>query len=262
MYFDLYPQGKPLVMLLSIKPLKAVKLRVTVYDKDTHRIYADRSVLLKAPKIIRLKLPITPEVLTAKIVDEHLDAGHKTFIMERINIRPDMQCPVELSEADRNFIRFIKWFAVGVGELPAGEKGTLYQSEGFSILLMDTLKEGTIELTTPARIARDSGMIEVSKTAIRDYTVPMLIVMLLHEYAHKFKNPEYGKDIANEVTADIIAVHIALNLGLDGSEVENCYRTIFAKKDTPLNKRRMSAILEFIRLFVSNESKRCKVPKS
>ena len=116
-----------------------------------------------------------------------------------------------------------------------------------------------IALTTPARISRSSGVIEVSKYIIRDYSVPMIIVMLLHEYAHKFKNKEYGKKESNELTADLIACHIALNLGFDPYEVRQAFIAVFSNKDTELNRKRMAAIKEFISIFQKNESKRCSV---
>ncbi|ASS50150.1 MAG: hypothetical protein A3D31_11320 [Candidatus Fluviicola riflensis] len=257
MYFDLFPLSKPFNMQLSIRVLQAIKLRITLFDSKTARIYADRKIRLSKSTKVLIKLPIVPEELTARIVDEFGNPNNKKFTIEHIELMPDTKCPIDLTKEDRDFIAFIKWFAVELSRLEAGEKGTLYQSEGFSILYLDTIKEGTIELTTPARIERTTGIIEVSKKAIKDYTVPMLIVMFLHEYAHKYKNPEFGKDVANELTADIIAVHIALNLGFDYMEVENCYRAVFAKKDTPLNRKRMLAIGDFIELFKRSENKRC-----
>ena len=259
MIFDLFPYGKPFNMLLSIRVLRPVKLRIMVYDKQTQRIYAERKLRLERNRKVLIKLPIVPDELTTKLINENLPNGESHFLLEEIKVMQDTKCPLELSEGDKHFIRFVKWFATGLETLEATKKGTLYQSEGFSILYMDTIREGSVELTTPARISRANGVIEVSKKAIRDYTVPMLIVMLLHEYAHKYKNPEYGKEIENEITADIIAVHIALNLGFDAIEVANCFRAVFAKKDTDLNRRRMAAVEDFISLFQRNEPERCNI---
>ncbi len=258
MLFDLHPKRQPFNMLLSIRVLQPVKLRLTVFDSTSSRIYADRRIRLAQNTKVLIKLPIVPDELTAKIVNENLPDGIEHFVVENIKVTADTKCPVELTDGDRKFISFVKWFATELKSLETGVKGTIYQSEGFSILYLDTITEGGIELTTPARIERATGMIEVSKKAIADYTVPMLMVMFLHEYAHKYKNPEYGKEVDNELTADIIAVHIALNLGFDYIEVENCFRTIFSRKDTELNRKRMEAITDFIRLFRRDEQKRCK----
>lgn len=259
MQFDLFPYKKPFHLFLGLRILTPVNIRLTVFDSATKRIYAQRRLRLSKSVDLRVKMPIVPDQLTACIVSENETAEQKAFTLQRIEVRPDTKCPLELTDTDCKFISFIKWFATELPHLEAGEKGTIYQSEGFSILYLDKLKEGETEVTTPARIDRHSGMIEISKKAIADYTVPMLIIMLLHEYGHKWKNPEYGKAVANELTADIIAVHMALNLGFDYTEVENCYRSVFAKKDTELNRKRMSAISEFIRLFRTNEPTRCKI---
>lgn len=256
MKFDLHPKGKPFNMQLGIRVMGRCKLRVTVYDSYTGRVYASRPVKLERNGRITIKLPIVPDELTAEI--KNLDTGSPRFVVEHIEAAPDTQCPLELTEGDRQFISFIRWFSTQLEDLEAGEKGTLYQSEGFSILYLDTIREGSIELTTPARVARASGVIEVSAKAIEKYTVPMVIVMLLHEYAHKYKNPEFGKEVENEITADIIAVNIALNLGFDPWEVEHCFRAVFAKVDTDLNRRRMAAISDFIGLFLKTEKRRCK----
>lgn len=255
--FDLFPHRKPFNMLLSVCAPRPVKVRLTVFDPYSGRIYAQRRLNLGHSANVLVKLPIVPDELTTRIVNESQPEKADQFAIEKIQVMPDTQCPLELTEGDRKFISFIKWFAVELSRLEAGEKGTLYQSGGYSVLYLDTIKEHGIELTTPARIERDSGLIEVSKKAIQDFTVPMLMVMFLHEYAHKYKNPEYGKEIANELTADLIACHIALNLGFDPTEVENCFRAVFANKDTELNRKRMKAVSEFISLFKRNENKRC-----
>jgi len=71
----------------------------------------------------------------------------------------------------------------------------------------------------------------------------------VYKRQHKFKNKEYGKKDSNELTADLIACHIALNLGFDAVEVENAFKAVFANKDTKLNRKRMAAVREFIKIF-------------
>lgn len=257
MYFDLYPQCNPFNMLLSIRIQKPMILRLSVFDRITKRMYAKRRIRLDKSRKVLLKFPFAPNELTTCIEQEDQTGTKELFGLDEIKVLPDTRCFIKLTDKDKQFIRFIKWFTTEVESLEAGQKGTIYQSEDFSLLYVDVLKNGTTELTTPARIERDSGLIEVSKQAINDYTVPMLSVVLLHEYAHIFKNPEYGKDINNELTADIIAVHIALNLGFDEVETEHCFKAIFSKKDTDLNRRRLKAVQEFIQVFKKSESKRC-----
>lgn len=258
MRFELYPYSKPFNMILSIRVLRPMRLRLSLFDSETKRLYIDRNLRLNKSQKVLIKVPFAPDELTAELVDRNLPRGNSAFSIEEIKVIPDTKCPIDLTENDRAFIRFAKWFSTECSRLQAGQKGTLYSSEGYSILFVDEIIEGGVEQTTPARISRNSGVIEVSKRRTTDFSVPMLIVMLLHEYAHKFKNKEYGKQDSNELTADLIACHIALNLGFDPQEVLSAFVSVFSKKDTDLNRKRMAAIKEFIGIFRGNESKRCK----
>jgi hypothetical protein len=258
MKFALFPKGKPFNMVLDVVVARPIKLGITIFDPITKRIYSERKVQLSRSRKILFKLPIVPDELRTKVVDLSLNLGAKTFKVNEIKIKADTKCPVELTQGDKKFIRFAKWFSINATGLEAGKQGTLYQSEGFTLFYLDKLVENGVELTTPARIQRESGVIEISKKSTQDYSVPMLVVMLLHEYSHKWKNKEYGRKVSNELTADLIAIHIALNLGFDPRDVVSCFKAVFAKKDTLQNQKRLSAIKDFIKIFIGSERKRCK----
>lgn len=259
MRFDLLPYSKPFHLIMTIEVLRPVNLRLSIFDSDTKRIFSERNLRLKKNRSLRFKLPICPDRMTVELIDKNLPRTNSVFRIANIKVQPDTKCPINLTKQDRRFIKFAKWFACESSRLDAGEKGTIYQSDGFTILFVDRIIENGIELTTPARISRGAGVIQVSKVRTMDYTVPMLIVMLFHEYAHKFKNEQFGKKESNELTADIIACHMALNLGFDSHEVEQCFEEVFRRKKTQLNKRRMAAIKEFIAIFKNSEKSRCKV---
>lgn len=261
MRFDLLPYGKPFHLILDVQVLRPVNLRLSIFDSETKRIYTDRNLRLKNDKKMSFKLPICPDRLTVELIDKNLPRINSVFRIAEIIVKPDTKCPINLTKEDQQFIKFAKWFACESSRLEAGEKGTIYQADDFTILFVDRIIEDGIELTTPARISKDAGIIQVSKIRTMDYTVPMLIVMLLHEYAHKFKNEKFGKKESNELTADIIACHIALNLGFDSQEVKHCFQEVFERKNNKLNKNRMSAINEFITIFKSSEKTRCKIGK-
>ncbi len=229
-----------------------MEVRLEISESETEVLFTKRSFRLSASVDIKIKLPFTTERMTLKIRSTH----PKALKIETLKFLHDVECPLELTDRDRKFIAFVKWFALENKRLEAGEKGTIYQSEGFRILFLDEIKEGETELSTPARVERLSGIIELSKAKISEYTVPMIVLMLLHEYAHKYKNPEFGKDIQNELTADIIAVNIALNLGFDSIDIIQCFREVFSSKKTKLNEKRMQAIQEFISLYKQKSSKK------
>lgn len=259
MKFDLVPYGTPFHLYLTIQSLRLVNLQLRVFDTATKRVYSQRYLTVNGNSKVLLKLPIVPDRLTVELVEANSPHETPVFRITEINVVKDMKCPDELTEQDKKFITFIKWFACTCSRL---ETGMIYQSDGFSILYHDKIMEGGIEETTPARIDKVTGLIHVSKNRTKDYTIPMLIVMLIHEYAHLTKNKEYGKAESNELTADLIACHITLNLGFDSYEVRHCFEEVFSRKKTDLNKLRMTAINEFIGIFEANEGNRCKTRRA
>lgn len=259
MRFDLLPYQKPFNLVLTIKALRPVKLIISIFNPISGAQFIYRKVSLKGLNRLLFKLPIVSDRLRIEIECKDLPLGDAHYVIERIEIKRDTKCPVELTERDKRFIKFAKWFALNLKELNAGEKGTIYQSEEFSILLQDKIQEEGQEISTPARIGKHTGIIQASKTKLIGYSVPMLMVVLLHEYAHKYKNAEFGRQANNELSADLIAINIALNLGFDAVEVLRCFEAVFGAKQTRLNKRRWAAIGDFVKRFKQTEKKRCNI---
>jgi hypothetical protein len=106
MQFDLFPNKKPFHLILGLRILKPVKLRITVFDSTTKRIYAQRRLKLTKSLDLLVKMPIVPDELTARIVAENEEKGRAGFTLERIEVKPDTKCPLELTESDGKFISF------------------------------------------------------------------------------------------------------------------------------------------------------------
>ncbi|CAG5086778.1 hypothetical protein [Parvicella tangerina] len=257
MRFDLLPYQKPFNLLLTIKALRPVRLIVSIFNPISGAQFIYRKVSLKGLNRLRFKLPIVSDRLRVEIVCKDLPLGDAHYVIEGIQIKRDTKCPVELSARDKRFIKFAKWFALNLKSLNAGEKGTIYQSEEFTILLQDKIMEQEEEVSTPARIGKQTGIIQASKSKLINYSIPMLMVVLLHEYAHRYKNSEYGRKANNELSADLIATNIALNLGFDSVEVLRCFKVVFGGKITALNKRRWRAVNQFVERFKQHEKTRC-----
>lgn len=259
MTFDLLPYQHPFNLLLKIRALRSIRLIISVFDPEKQMQFIQRKVVLRGAKNFKLKLPIVSDKVRVNIESKDLPLGDAYFIVDKIQIQRDTKCPVELSQRDKRFIKFAKWFSLSLKQLKAGEKGTIYQSDEFNVILLDKILEDDKEVSTPARIGKESGIIQISKSKVLNYSVPMLFVILLHEYAHRYKNPEYGRDTGNELSADLIALNIALNLGFDSSELLRSFKTVFASKNTPLNKRRWEAIQLFVKRFKASELQRCNI---
>lgn len=261
MRFKLEPYHKPFNMILGIRIKRPLILLVRIFDPENKAVFIRRKLHLGKSLKFRFKLPIVSETLIVEILENELEKGKANFRLDEIKVEPDTKCPLNLTDGDKKFISFAKWVATNLKELPTGEKGTIYQSDKYSLLLVDKIYNGKQKLSTPARVGQSSGIIEASKQVLSSYTVPMIMLVLLHEYAHHYKNPEYGKKVSNEMSADLIALHIALNLGFDTKEAENCFIRVFANKKTDLNLRRKAAIREFIKRFKAQEYERCSTKK-
>jgi Zn-dependent protease with chaperone function len=103
------------------------------------------------------------------------------------------------------------------------------------------------KLRTPARIGAKTGIIEVSKEAFDNMTVPMRFAILMHEFSHFYLNDE----MKDEMEADLNGLLIYLGLGYPRIEAYQAFLETFTKSPSPLNKQRYDLINKFIEDFES-----------
>jgi hypothetical protein len=108
-------------------------------------------------------------------------------------------------------------------------------------------------MNTPARIGHKSGIIEVSKNSFDKYTVAMRMIILLHEFSHKYKNPKIGLEISNETGADINALYIYLGLGFSKIDAICVFAKVFLRAQTESNINRLRRITDYIEKFENLE---------
>jgi ferritin len=77
----------------------------------------------------------------------------------------------------------------------------------------------------------------------------MRMMILLHEYSHKYRNPKIGIEISNEIGADINALYIYLGLGFSKIDAICVYANVFLKAQTQGNIARMRKIMDYINKF-------------
>jgi hypothetical protein len=147
----------------------------------------------------------------------------------------------------RSFVNFAQEFCAKAGYISA--KGSIYTSNDgqFRIDYLDDIidYETNRSLKTPARISRRQGIIEVSKKKFADYTVPMRMAILCHEFSHYYLNTE----MSNETEADLNGLLIYLGLGYPRIDAYNVFTQVFMTSPTELNADRMKIIDDFIRNF-------------
>ena len=81
----------------------------------------------------------------------------------------------------------------------------------------------------------------------------MRMVILLHEFSHKYMNPKVNRDISDEVGADINALNIYLSLGYPDIEAEYAFLRVFKGANNVMNKKRFLILDDFIKKFSTGQ---------
>lgn len=238
-------------------------LRVIASDRDKpHSNYADRTIKVKGDREIYLSFPISPENLTVTIYN--VANGNTQFdnsfsIPEGgVQVKKLKKYNIWIDDETRDFLSLAKYFTQKAGfanATTANGNPTAYISESdkFKIVYFDVIKHNGSPITTPARIGHKTGIIECSKKYFSAYTIPMRMIILLHEFSHKYKNHKLGKKINDEVAADVNALYIYLGLGFSKIDAIYVYANVFYKAQTEGNIKRMRVIMDFITKFEQGE---------
>lgn len=237
----------------------------------SHKHIVDRR--LKNGKYYRefeLKFPQVPALMEVSIYNTavgNLPRGviDQSFVVTKFKAKPlvsKIPYDVWLSPQDASFLKLAQRFCENASFLSATiiqpnglVTPSIYQSDDlkFSIDYYNEIvdKKTKQVINTPARIGHDSGTIEVSKSCFMKYTIPMRMIILLHEYSHKYNNPLNGYEIRNEKTADISALNMYLSLGYSEVEALLAFATVFKGANTPENQLRLKINRDFVGKFLA-----------
>jgi len=233
--------------------------------KDTW--YYRRKFTVNGERVVDLKFPISPNNLIISVYNEtngNLPEGSDpTFKIEGIKVVPLRVCEVWWDEKTREFYDFAVQFAENASILSTGRTGgSLYKSDkgNFQIAYYDVIrdKKSGSTLSTPARVGHKTGIVEASKDAFRTYTVPARVIILLHEFSHKYKNPQIGRPISDESAADINALYIYLGMGWSEIEAIRGFLAVFGTARTKLNHKRYKIIQDFIDRYNKGQIEKCR----
>jgi len=174
-----------------------------------------------------------------------------SFKLEKFGVSKLRTWEIWQNQRTKDFIKFAQRFSENAGILTTWEDGGrksnsgLYESNNkrFKIRYFDVIRNKNGKaLSTPARISNKSGIIEVSKTAFKKYSVAMRMMILLHEYSHFNLN----KNMANEIQADLNGLYVYLGLGYSPIEAHRAFLYVFDNADTAGNKTRYEMIKKYI----------------
>jgi hypothetical protein len=261
MLFKLPTNQVPFTLLTKVvnNTSEPIVICVDAFDpRKPKTFYYRRKVRVVDEFPFDLKFPITPKVLGIKIYNaangNSNDGRDNSFKVTQFEPTVLKKNPIWLSNEDQSFINFAQEFAENASILASGvRKPAIYRSNdaNFEIDYYDKIldKQTGQEENTPARIGHKSGIIEVSKSDFIEYTVPMRVIILLHEYSHKWKNPKIGRPVEDEVSADINALSMYLSLGYSEVEAIRAFATVFKNADNKMNQRRMLILTDFVKKF-------------
>jgi hypothetical protein len=214
---------------------------------------------------ITIMLPQTPQNLLIEVYNyKNGNLRNGEDITFKFGIK-EMPLKTKLSVFDfkkplvANFIKFAQRFSELAGVVCANK--SIYCFDRFRINYYDVIrdlreyiiKDGKYiknpsymkELTTPARVNKTLGIIEISKKYFCQYTIPQRMIILLHEFSHFY----YNKEKSNEEEADFNALLMYLGLGYPRIEALDIWVKVFLKADTNQNRERYTKIKNFINKF-------------
>lgn len=254
----------PFTLAVKIKTNQPENLVIQVLDNNKSKTaYISRDTFINGEREYFLNLPQSPTAALVQIFNvKTKNPLLKDKSFEVLDIRPETleEKPVWMSQDTKSFVQFAQFFAENASILSAGRlKPDIYRSNNnkfhidYYIKLFDRKTQEV--LATPARIGHSSGVIEVSKSDFINYTVPMRMIILLHEYAHKYLNPSINKPIGYETGADINALNIYLSLGYPPSEAHYAFLHVFKDSNNEENAKRYRIISDFIDRFTRGQIK-------
>jgi hypothetical protein len=258
----------PFELAVTIETKNPSRIRLIAYDPfKPASVYADISGTVDGERVFKLKFPISPKRLELTIINPengNLPYGDDpSFKLKDFKVNDIKEYDVWWNQDTKNFYKFAVEFSENAGILSAGEKKPhIYRSDDgkFTIDYYNVIydKPTNKRLSTPARIGHNSGIIEVAKAKFLNYTVPMRLIILLHEFAHKYLNPKINRKIDYETGADIQALYIYLGKGWSPLEAHKSFLNVFNNDNNEMNHKRYKIIKDFIDKYDKGKIERVK----
>lgn len=266
---------QPITIVANISTISPQKIRIVARDATKpHSVYADRKRIVNGKDSLEIKMPKSPENTEIIIynVNNPTQDNYK-YDDNSFSVKFDhtalKTCPMFMSKEALSFIKFAQEFCDNAGILSGDNYyngrivPSVYSSDDgqFSIHYFDKIidkKTGNF-VGTPARIGHDSGIIEVSKSDFQKYSVPMRMVILLHEFSHKYMNPKINREVSYETGADINALMLYFALGYSEIEAHQAFLNVFRGANNEENFKRYKIINDFIDRYSKGEINNCYV---
>lgn len=252
MYKVLPTNGESLTLNIEINVLKPCIIRFKGVDtQDFKKVYfeftkgqgLDNSPLPFGRNELKIAIPNSPEKLRLYAESSESDSS--------FNIVSITGCPLVLSHhysltsRDLEYIKLAEHIAENLHLL---ERSRVYfsSSEQFKIVIFDEVRDRITDkvMTTPARVNRRTGVVEISYNKMLKYSIPMRMLILLHEYGH------HAINTSSEIEADAFAAKLYFKLGYSSREAIQALTAILP--NTPSQVKRVKALIGELTKYVGN----------
>jgi len=232
-------------------------VRIKIYDEEKPKIvFTDRYKTVYNSETFYIRLPITSKSVILSVYDDkkgntskEQEKNIKVVSIDKTPLEKRMDVVDIQNKSIKHFVDFAQRFCFNA---PYLETGKSYQSDNgeFMIEYLPEIKnhDGRV-LTTPARISKVTGRIQVAKKQFDDYTVPMRFAILCHEFSHFYVN----ENMDDESEADINGLLIYLGLGYPRIEGYQAFLEVFKDATNQNNKKSFDRIDNFIKNFEKNK---------
>jgi hypothetical protein len=244
-------------LVVKVAVTMPTKVRIKIFDEQKPKIvFTDRYKTVTSDYTFYVRMPITSKSIIISVFDDKKgntpqseDKNIKVVSVDKTPLQKRIDVVDIHNPTIAYFVDFAQRFCYNAPYLEANKT---YQSDngGFMIEYLPTIIDAKgKELTTPARISRISGRIQVSKKQFDQYTVPMRFAILCHEFSHFYVN----EDMTDESEADINGLLIYLGLGYPRIEGYQAFLEVFKDAPNQNNKIRFDRIDNFIKNFEKNK---------
>jgi len=241
-------------LYVTIKCSSKKRFYLVVSEKDKpNSNYAKREMEVHGERTVYFSFPLTTKVMTIGIFNMS-DKSDNDFTVE-LKEAPLKTYNIWTDQDTKDFLKLNFLFSQVAGFESASKDGKVFSSGQFTIkyypVIIDYMTNRP--LSTPARIGHNTGTIEVAKNKFDRYTFAERVIIMLHEFSHKYRNPKLGLAIENEKGADVNALYIYLGMGFSKIDAINVFANVFLKAQTSSNIDRMRNIMNFIQKFEQGE---------
>lgn len=241
----------PTKLKLVLKTPYKEKLWIKVADAERpNTLYTMRYAFVEGQKEFVVLMPQAPKIAEVSIVNDSNGniVNDTSFSIVEISAIPYKIPNNQFSKKTQAFIKFAQEFSDECGYLSASKTGDIFTSNNkkYRIDYFDEIRNSNgIVVHTPARISQLNGRIEISAKQFREFTIPMRMAILLHEYSHYYLN----KNPSNEVEADLNGLTCYLKMGYPKIDIYNVFLNVFKKAPSMVNKDRFEKLNSFVKNY-------------